>query len=162
GGKKKSAEAGIPTEELIDLDAEEAQLEQKPGASGRRPRLAPQANPPMLPTTSPFELSDMDLNLDEPPPARSSPKAPPRSTSTSRVEVESASDQEVVAFDRSKAPADLGSGEIPLLSGDEEVSLGDLAGPGAGNSGIGIQDPKDSGISLEDGGSDEIEFELSL
>ena len=59
--------------------------------------------------------------------------------------------------------ADLGSGEIPLLPDDDEVSLGAaVAGPNAGNSGINLQDPADSGISLEGGSSDEIEFELSL
>ena len=42
------------------------------------------------------------------------------------------------------------------------MSLGELTGAGAAKSGINLQDPADSGISLEQGGSDEIEFELSL
>ncbi len=42
------------------------------------------------------------------------------------------------------------------------MSLGELTGAGAGQSGINLQEPADSGISLEQGGSDEIEFELSL
>jgi hypothetical protein len=41
------------------------------------------------------------------------------------------------------------------------VNLGELTGAGGG-SGINLKDPADSGISLEQGGSDEIEFELSL
>ena len=48
-----------------------------------------------------------------------------------------------------------------LLSEDEEVDLG-ARGSGPGQSGINLADPADSGISLEQGGSDEIEFELSL
>jgi hypothetical protein len=47
------------------------------------------------------------------------------------------------------------------LRGDDEVGLGELTGA-KGGSGISLQDPADSGISLEQGGSDEIEFELSL
>ncbi len=78
------------------------------------------------------------------------------------MELDSSSDFELIPFDDSKAPGELGSGEIPLLSGDEDVGLGDLPTPTAGNSGINLQDPADSGISLEQGGSDEIEFELSL
>jgi hypothetical protein len=54
-----------------------------------------------------------------------------------------------------------GSDEMPVMMGDDEVELGALTGHGGG-SGINLQDPADSGISLEQGGSDEIEFELSL
>src|SRR5205085_2887415 len=61
------------------------------------------------------------------------------------------------------SPIDLGSDEKPVLAGgeDEEVGLGELTG-GGGRSGINLQDPADSGISLEQGGSDEMEFDLSL
>jgi hypothetical protein len=45
--------------------------------------------------------------------------------------------------------------------GDEDVNLGELTGA-KGGSGINLRDPADSGISLEQGGSDEMEFELSL
>jgi hypothetical protein len=51
------------------------------------------------------------------------------------------------------------SDEMPVLKGDDEVGLGELTGA-KGGSGINLQDPADSGISLE--GSDEMEFELSL
>jgi len=157
-GKKKGGDVGHVTEELIDLDAEAARLEKKPAASGPRPRVSKASNPPVLPTTSPFELSESDLNLDDPPAAKSGP----RPASKAKADTDSSSDFELVAFDSAKAPGDLGSGEIPLLADDDTVGLGDLGGAGAGNSGINLQDPADSGISLEDGSGDEIEFELSL
>jgi hypothetical protein len=56
----------------------------------------------------------------------------------------------------------LSSGEIPAVPDDDVVDLGELSG-GAGSSGINLQDPADSGISLEQGsGSDELDFELTL
>jgi hypothetical protein len=152
GGSKKKVTESV-TEEIIDLDAEAAKLEQKPGSSGQRPRLSQAAN---LPTSSPFELSEADMGLNAP------PAKGPKSPAKAKTDKDSSSDFELVAFDSSKSPSELGSGEIPLLSGDEDVGLGDLAGPGAGSSGINLRDPADSGISLEQGGSDEIEFELSL
>jgi hypothetical protein len=57
------------------------------------------------------------------------------------------------------SPLDVGSDELPVMMGDEEVNLGELSGA-KGGSGINLQDPADSGISLE--GSDEKEFGLSL
>jgi excisionase family DNA binding protein len=160
-GKRKSPEANIITEE-IDLDAEEARsaAQQKPTPPRPKPQTRA-ANAPVLPTSSPFELSEHDLHLDEPAPPKT-PKPGSKSGSKLKKEVDSSSDFELVPFDSSKSPIELGSGEIPLLSGDEEVSLGDLPMPNAGNSGINLQEPKDSGISLESGGSDELEFELTL
>jgi excisionase family DNA binding protein len=149
-GKKKGGEANIATEEVIDLDAEAARLEQqKPAASGTRPRITQAANPAAAPSKSPFELSDSDLELKKP--------------AKARADTDSSSDFELVAFDEKKKPKDtrdLGSGEIPVLRGDEDVSLGEVGGPGSGNSGINLRDPADSGISLEDSSSGEIELSL--
>src|SRR5262245_39040739 len=51
---------------------------------------------------------------------------------------------------------------MPGLQDDsDEVSLGNLSG-GAGDSGINLRDPADSGISLEQEGSDELEISLNL
>jgi excisionase family DNA binding protein len=155
-GKKKdrASDAGIITEE-IDLDAEEARL----SAEGKAvPKSKPMTKAgPQLPTSSPFELSESDLSLE-------SGKSPKGSGARAKPakKPDSSSDFELIPFDESKSPTELGSGEIPLLSGNEEVGLGDLPAPNAGNSGINLQDPADSGISLESGGSDELEFELSL
>jgi excisionase family DNA binding protein len=154
GGKKPGSDAGIITEE-IDLDAEEARLAAE-GKSLPKPKPLTKAAP-QLPTSSPFELSENDLTLD-------SPKSPKGSGAKPKPkkEKDSSSDFELIPFDEAKSPTELGSGDIPLLKGNEEVGLADLPSPNAGNSGINLQDPADSGISLESGGSDELEFELSL
>jgi hypothetical protein len=168
--------------EEIDLDAESLQApspESKVIKPKSGPRLTPATPPaaPNLPTSSPFELSEHDLTLDAPAGPRSGsklggpksggpksggPKSGPKSPE--KAETDTSSDFELIPLDPSKSPLELGSGEIPLLEGDEEVDLGNVrpAGAGAGNSGINLGDPVDSGISLEQGGSDEIEFELSL
>lgn len=138
-GRRKGGEANIITEE-IDLDAEEARMRSQ--APPGRPKVTQTAKGPLLPTSSPFELSESDFDL-----------APGERDLGSGE----------IPFDDSMSRKDLGSGEIPLLTGDEEVSLGsEISGPNAGNSGINLQGPMDSGISLEQGGSDELEFELSL
>lgn len=152
GGKKKPSEIGQVTEE-IDLDVETSKLKDQPKKKPGKPTQM--ASKTQLPGPSPFELSESDEDVS-PPKKGGKPAA-------KKNEVESSSDFELIPFDSSKSPVELGSGEIPLLEGDEEVSLGsEVSGPNAGSSGINLKDPADSGISLEDGGSDEIEFELSL
>ncbi|HXG10252.1 MAG TPA: helix-turn-helix domain-containing protein [Gemmataceae bacterium] len=138
GSGKKKAEP--PVTEEIDLDAElrEAGVT---GPGRRRSGLkAPQQ--PSLPTGSPFELSDADLNATKPAPA---PKE--------KGVTESSSDFDLTPVGKDdSSPLDLDS--------DEAVSLGELTGRG---SGINLQDPADSGISLEQGGTGEdMEIELSL
>ncbi|MFO0841220.1 MAG: helix-turn-helix domain-containing protein [Gemmataceae bacterium] len=154
---KKKADAGQVTEE-IDLDAEEARLKDQPRKKPGKPTQM--ASKTQLPGASPFELSEPDMEV--PPKKGDKPKAD--KPAAKKNEVDSSSDFELIPFDASKSPVELGSGEIPLLQGGEEdVDLGSaVSGPNAGASGINLKDPADSGISLEDGGSDEIEFELSL
>ncbi len=169
------SDAGMLTEE-INLDEElrkqEAQRKAQPQSKVRKqPRLAPQ-----LPTTSPFELSEADLNLPEESQAKQVKKKD-----------DSSSDFELTPAGDSSSPLELGSSEFELtLQGtsssplepasseefrlelpDDEVGLGEPAPPGqlkGPTSGISLDNPVDSGISLEQGGegSDEIEFELSL
>jgi excisionase family DNA binding protein len=151
--------------EEIDLDAESAkapppQPKQKPRAKSK---VNPQPSAP-LPTSSPFELSENDIDMDKPKGKETRPASPrtpsPSSKSLKDQEVDSSSDFELdVGTSEEHVPLD--SGEVPLLS-DEEVSLGELSGPSAGKSGINLDEPADSGISLEAGKSDEIEFELTL
>jgi excisionase family DNA binding protein len=158
GTRRKKPDASAMTEELIDLDAEEANSKQVP-KPGKKPRVTQTSDAPVLPTNSPFELSEPDVNLDSG--TKPAPKSrKPGASKVDKKEKDSSSDFELVPFDSSKSPGDLGSGDVPLL-GEEDVALGEL-GQGAGNSGINLQDPADSGISLESGGSDEIEFELTL
>lgn len=144
GGRK----IDIVTEE-IDLDAEEAAAKKTP-APPTRPR--PGASPP-LPTSSPFELSEHDLTLT-PPKSKTPPPAKPQESDSSDFEL---------SLEDSSSHFDLGSDEVPVVpsSSDDDVSLGELTGA-SGASGINLKDPADSGISLEQGGSDELEFELSL
>jgi excisionase family DNA binding protein len=151
-----------PTEE-IDLDAE---LQQADLASQRRilppkTKAVPgktQAPPPaqgtMLPTSSPFELSEDDLEL-----------SPSTSGSGSGGVYQPAGSE----FELTLAPEDE---PHPLALGDDEdVDLGDLkpsselsSSARAELSGINLHDPADSGISLEKGGgsSDSVDFELTV
>ncbi len=164
GGKPKSGEH--PITEEIDLDEEQrradAAARTRPGAGKGRPK----PNPLNLPTSSPFELSEGDIDMEKP--AARKPKARPSKVAPEekKGETDSSSDFELTPVgDADSSPLELGSSEVEALPTDDsdEVSLGgELTGAGAAKSGINLQDPADSGISLEQGGSDEIEFELSL
>src|SRR5581483_6861458 len=131
--------------------AEEAARAKKTGSS----KIKKQSP---LPTGSPFELSEADLAGGK------GPKTPGLKTPAPQKE-ESSDEFTLMPMggDSSEEtpPLKPGSGEVPLLRGDDEVSLGELTGA-AGGSGINLQSPADSGISLEQSGSDEIEFELTL
>jgi hypothetical protein len=144
-------EEGLLTEE-INLDEE---LRKQEAAKGKQPPQA-KVRPPaaQLPTTSPFELSEPDVNL-----------GPGASKADSKDD--SSSDFELTPAGQSSSPLELGSDEFRLEVPQEDVGLGEapaqgeLKGP---SSGINLDNPLDSGISLEQGGegSDEIEFELTL
>jgi hypothetical protein len=126
GGKKGK---DLVTEE-IDLDAEEAAAARK-SPPPSRPRPGSSGKQPALPTTSPFELSESDLELQPM---------------------------------QDKAPGEQGvdsSSDFELNTGDDEVSLGDMPAAGPARSGINLQEPGDSGISLEQGGSDELDIGLA-
>ncbi len=153
-GGSKAGGAGVRHPEIvteeIDLDAEAQRAE---AAKPKRPSRLKSPAAPALPTTSPFELSEPDVKMEAPPPSKG-PKTPGKTEQDS-------SDFEL-SVDTGSSPIEVGSDEVPvLMSSDDEVTLGELSGAG-GKSGINLQDPVDSGISLEQGGSDEIEFELSL
>jgi excisionase family DNA binding protein len=144
----------VVTEE-IDLDAEAQRAAEaaktNPPSSKHRPGSAP-----VLPSVSPFELSDE---------ATISPvSGPAKAPADKKADTDSSSDFELNVDGEPSSPIEGGSSdEVPVLRGDEEVSLGEIAGGGeGGKSGINLHGPTDSGISLEGGGSDEIEFELSL
>jgi excisionase family DNA binding protein len=133
--------------EEIDLDAEQAAV--KPRSPAPRPRPSSASHP----AASPFELSGHEIPV----------KGPATKPPSAKTDETDSSDFELALDDSS--PVDLGSSdEVPVQGGsssDEEVTLGELGGA-SGASGINLQEPVDSGISLEQGGSDEIEFELSL
>jgi hypothetical protein len=140
--------------EEIDLDAELKAAEARKAKAPPKKRLSKaQPTQPALPTTSPFELSEADVG----PPAAPADEAPSVDESSSDFDLTPASAEGL-------SPLEPSSGEMSPLQADDsdEVNLGELTG-GASKSGINLQDPADSGISLEKGGSDEdIEFELSV
>jgi hypothetical protein len=141
----KGGHENILTEE-IDLDAELRRAEE---ASKSRTKSPSKSNIPVLPTTSPFELSEADLDLGPVP-------------KDEQGVTDSSSDFDLTVDGPPSAPVTLSAEESPLSgSSEEEVSLGELNAKGA--SGINLQDPADSGISLEESGSseEEIDFELS-
>jgi excisionase family DNA binding protein len=156
GSSRKGADH--VTEE-IDLDAEQQKAPASPRKSklgkkftstgGSQPGAKASLPSPQLPTSSPFELSENDINLEDSTDENKPLYAP-------RPEIDSSNELHI-PFDKGKArePA---SDEIPL---DDSVDLGALGG-GKGVSGINLGAPRDSGISLEGGGSDELEFDLPL
>jgi excisionase family DNA binding protein len=131
--------------EEIDLDAEQAAAMK----AAPPPRTRPPSNP-ALPTSSPFELSEPDVNLSGAP--SGTPAAKPSEPESSDFEL---------SLDDSSEEFTLASEELPILG---DAGAPPASGPGAtkGTTGINLDDPVDSGISLEESGSDEIEFELSL
>ncbi|NBO91909.1 MAG: DNA-binding protein [Planctomycetia bacterium] len=153
---KRNPEASIITEE-IDLDAEEAKLKAKPKQAGGKtikPRSTTQFNPniPVLPTSSPYELTDNDINLEDlPQKSGNKPKLSPEDDS---------SDHEMIAFDPEKSRQDQGSGEIPMLESDSSIDFDELPAANAGNSGINLKDAADGGISLEDSSGSDLEFHI--
>jgi excisionase family DNA binding protein len=143
--KGDGSDPAMVTEE-IDLDEEMQKL------APQTPPPKPRSSTPQLPTSSPFELSEEDLTVEEPEPST------PSTT-------DSSGDFELTPALEDSSPLELGSDEIPALQmeDDEEVSLGELS-ESAGGSGINLKDPADSGISLEQEGesSEDIDFDLSL
>jgi hypothetical protein len=156
--RKSGPDDSFLTEE-IDLDAELRAAEAK-SKSGTKKIPHPKTPPPAKPSGSSFEMSAMDLSAPAKPgdtPVRKSSEA---SSSDFDLSLESKEDQ---------SPLELSSGEMAALGGspsEEDVSLGEMPPSGAtvaSDSGINLQQPADSGISLEkSGSSSEIEFELSL
>jgi hypothetical protein len=144
--------------EEINLDEElrrqeAARAQGQPPQAKVRPRKPTQQ--PSLPTTSPFELSESQVT-----------QPPEEVVETSPVE-ESSSDFELTPASESSSPLEITSDEFKVELPESGVGLGqtpakpELKGP---SSGINLDNPVDSGISLEQGGegSDEIEFELTL
>jgi excisionase family DNA binding protein len=154
------AASEMVTEE-IDLDAEQRKVEAaRPKAGRQKPKPG---SSPILPTTSPFELSENDIDMDGPtipPPARAG-GAGVSPVGEKEEDTDSSSDFELKPMTDSSSPLEPSSDEMASLGSDDEVSLGELTG-GKGASGINLQDPADSGISLEQPGSDEMDLELSL
>jgi hypothetical protein len=152
---EKSDDA-LVTEE-IDLDAEERKHAEKAKSKGGRSKMKRVDSPPPLPTSSPFELSEDDLDHPE----VEKKKKPDSSSDFELTPGGTDSSDEALALSSSELAA------MPPKAADDssdEVSLGELSASGASASGINLDAPMDSGISLEgsEGSGDEMEFELSL
>jgi hypothetical protein len=181
--------ADLMQTEQIDLDAElrqadEASMAKRPSApQSRGGKGLPSPMPPgktqgpaggtptMLPTTSPFELSEDDLDVGSSQ-GDSGPGTSPLIPGDSSMGAARAGGSE---FELTLAPEDETS---PLnLGDDEDVDLGGLPGKGdaASNraelSGINLQAPADSGILLEKKNKtktgakakdDAVDFELTI
>jgi excisionase family DNA binding protein len=157
----------LVTEE-IDLDAEALKAAQetqgRKKASKHKPREGAGSSA-QLPTVSPFELSEPDLHLE----TKELPPATKRSSQVDlipdRDKLSDSSDFELaLTKEGSSSPIELGSDEMTPIrlddSDEQEVGLGELTGRGA--SGINLEEPIDSGISLEEGGSEEMMDEVQV
>lgn len=170
GLKKSSPEDSVLTEE-IDLDAELKKAEEDVGHT----RKIPKPKPAAAPTTSPFELSDSDLEA----PRLSNPSSKKATDSSSDFELtaagstgtDSSSDFELTLQDDSPSPIELTSDDSTDMGGhDDAIQLGKKPQGKKGkrgadpDSGINLGQPADQGIPLEQGleSGDSIEFELSL
>jgi len=177
--------------EQIDLDAElrdadAASLVKRPRSGGlpKTKATGPQDSagsptPTMLPTTSPFELSEDDLDIGSELGA-SGPGTSPLRADSALGESTGGSTAGASEFELTLAPEDEGprttpnrSSPSPLSYGDDEdidlggspsIGIGDSASHRSELSGINLQVPADSGISLEKGmsGDDSVDFELTL
>jgi hypothetical protein len=145
----------LVTEE-IDLDAEERKAAATSRAKKERgKKMRPGTTQPALPTSSPFELSESDLEM----PAASSGKGPLPSDS-SDMELTPAAEESLDSIELSSSDFDM---EKPSDSSDE-VPLGEARKPKGDSKGINLQAPADSGISLEkpsDSDSESEEVDLS-
>ena len=169
GRRDASGDSPMGLTEEIDLDAELKKHEaaQKAKAEAKMKR---KSDAPRVDETSPFELSD----------AGPSPGVPARGQRTSDIELRpkpDSSDMELTAPPADSSDFELtiqgsspleGDSDFTLQTSDESdmtIDLGslegnELKGP---SSGISLGNPKDAGISLEKGDSNEsLDFELSL
>jgi excisionase family DNA binding protein len=132
--------------EEIDLDVE--QRKKKGDSSGKQKGPKTKSTVKPKPAEPPSSQGSADANLKK-------PKKKDDLDSSSDFELKPAKEDSSDEFRMDSAP------ELEIPS-DEEVVLGDLTKK-EGDSGINLQDPADSGISLEHTGQEEeaLDFELS-
>jgi excisionase family DNA binding protein len=165
--------AGSHLTEEINLDEEIRKEEERQKGQPRSPRKVRPKSELKFPTTSPFELSDSDV--DSPTEHAPAPKGVSDSSGEGKLKDDS-SDFEMTAkkddssnFDLAAKKSDSGIGALTgsedALGASDDFSLelddgGELSGPA---SGINLSNPVDAGISLEKQASDDsLEFDLSL
>lgn len=174
-----SAEGSMHLTEEINLD-EEIQKQQERDKDKPSTKLKAKSELKLPPAASPFELSDSDLELPSELKSKSGPKTPKKAEAsdssdfelTASAKKDDTSSEFDVSSKESKdgssdfdlTPAADGSEDFNLESSDQEQVLHDeVTELTTSKSGINLQNPVDSGISLEDQadleGSD---FDLSL
>jgi hypothetical protein len=157
-GRLKSAPDDLMLTEEIDLDSELAAAEE--AAKAKKPKGKPKTPHQPMDLTSPYQLQEEAGPTQTGPTARGKETSPDSSSDFSLTPHQDDAD--------SSSPISLSSGEHQALSPlEEEIDLSGSAkpvSPASSDSGINLEAPADSGISLEQSGegSDEIEFELSL
>jgi hypothetical protein len=168
-----SAEGNLQLTEEINLDEElKKQQEQE---KDKPPTKVKAKSELKLPTTSPFELSDSDLELPSELKGEAAGPKTPRVAKGSEVSdssdfdlavqkpggKEGSSDFDLVPGNDGNVMLDSGDSDFSLEANDEQVlDAGPAAALGSASSGINLNNPADEGISLEEGdGSD---FDLSL
>jgi hypothetical protein len=153
--------------EEINLDEEirkqEAALRQQPQA-----KLKPKSKL-RFPTTSPFELSESDI--DRPSGAGSKPGSKELRPDSSDIDLLPGALKDD-SSDIDLTPADSGSvvlqpdqnDDFSLELPDDSALGGDMSALSGPSSGISLENPVDAGISLEEGGADasDADFDLSL
>jgi excisionase family DNA binding protein len=149
-----SADHEGPLTEEINLDEELKKDEARRKAKTGMPK--PKARQPEPPKKEAFELSDPELNL-----------APVEEEQTPAAQgTDSSSDFDLTPASESSSPLELGSSDdFKLEVPDDSVALTDDTPERQGPlSGVNLDHPADSGISLEQGGegSSDSEFELTL
>lgn len=177
-GKTKQRDEKHHITEEIDVDAEDLKAAKEEAAKKKAKPKPREGSTGQLPTTSPFELSsDPDMKVEAKPEPKAQAKPEPKTSARRPSKADSdkkksstedsSSDFELSAMKEGSSPLDLGSDEMTPIklddSDEEEVGLGELTtGTSGGTSGINLKDPVDSGISLEEGGSDEMDIEESI
>lgn len=149
----------LVTEE-IDLDLEEQRASQPKKKSKldqpnkKKSKLDQPRSGSNLPTSSPFELSEDDIVLD----------LDPNASGASGKKKTDSGGKKSDSGKKKPAPLSMSLDDEPLtLAPDDsdEIALGMEPRDDAGQSGINLTDPADSGPSLEDDGSSDMELALS-
>lgn len=164
-----SQEGGLLLTEEINLDDEI--LKQQGQAQDKPPTRVKAKSEMKLPTTSPFELSDSDLELPSELQASSGPRTPVKSapgTDSSDFEISAgpkkgSSDFDLVPAEDGSILLEGDSNDFSLEAADEnENVLAERPELTSSSSGISLDNPVDAGISLEEGGDVGEDFDLSL
>ncbi len=168
----ESGEGGMHLTEEINLDEE--LFKQQEQEKDKPPTKVKAKSELKFPSTSPFELSDSDLEL----PTELKPDSGPKTPKVAKAPVSDSSDFDISAQAPTEGSSDFdlvpaSDGSILLEGGDSDDFSLEASDEGvldqeqggaltSSSSGINLDNPADEGISLEESGPDAGEFDLSL